>query len=183
MTTLAIPPIRRWSIGAVVAATAVIGVLGLPAALPFGEPYPWIMMPGFSGTGGANTQGVERSTAGFTFSFADGSVTTIDSPALFADSPSSNYETLTARFSPDQTATGHLEDVPATLFPNLHAAARSGVPDADDPQLRAWLWRQARRLFPERQAEAVDVYWQRILIDATGARRVIDSQSVVRFEL
>lgn len=183
MTTLPAPPERRWRIRSLVAATAVIGVLSLPTALLFGEPYPWIMMPGFRGNGGVDNQQVERTTAVFAFRFADGGVVTVDPPALFAKVPSSNYYTLSARFSPDQAPAGRLEHVAAAVFPNLHAAARSGVPDADDLQVRAWLRLQAQRLFPERQAEAVDVFWQRISIDATGARQIIDSFQSARFEL
>lgn len=183
MTTLNAPTEQRWRIRSAIIATAVVGVLGLPAALLVGEPYPWIVMPGFSGAGGVNEQQVERTTAVFAFSFADDSVTMVHPPSLFADVPSSHYATLAARFAPDQAAAAHFEDVVAAVFPNVHAAARSGVPDANDPQVRAWLRRQAQRLFPERQAVAVDVYWQRISIAATGTRRVINSMPSVRFEL
>lgn len=183
MRALRTAHVRRLKVRSLVAATAVVGVLGLPAALLFGEPYPWIMMPWFASTGGFDGEYVECATAAFTFRFTDGASTTIGPPALFATVPSSNHYTLTARFAPHQAAGKRLEHIAAGAFPNLHAAARSGALDTDDPQLRTWLRQQARRLFPGRQPYALDVQWQRISIDASGARSTIESQAPVRFQL
>ena len=183
MTTLTSLPSGRWKIRLLVVVTAVVGVLGLPFAMLFGEPYPWIMMPGFAYTGGFDGEHVEHSTAAFVFRFADGTSTTVDPPALFAPVPSSNYYTLTARFSPDPVEGERFEHIPAAAFPNLHAAARSGMLNADDLQLRTWLRRRAQRLFPGRQPDVVDVSWQRVSIDASGARRTIESRTSMRIKL
>ena len=166
-----------------VAVTAVVGVLGLPFAMLFGEPYPWIMMPGFAYTGGFDGEHVEHSTAAFIFRFADGTSTTVGPPALFGPIPSSNYYTLTARFSANPVDGERFEHTTAAAFPNLRAAARSGTLNADDPQLRKWLRRQARRLFPGRQPDAVDVSWQHVSIDASGTRRTIESRTSMRIKL
>jgi hypothetical protein len=183
VTTLTTPHVDRWKIRSLIAVTAVVGVLGLPVALLFGEPYPWIMMPGFMSAGGFDGERVERATAAFIFRFADGTSATVDPPAMFGTVPGSNYYTLAARFSPHQVRGARLEHIPAALFPNLHGAARSGVPDAADPQLRTWLREQAERLFPGRQPDILEVQWRRVSIDAHGTRRTLESRTSVRFEL
>ena len=183
MTTLISPHVAHRKIRLLVSATAMVGVLGLPAAMLFGEPYPWIMMPGFESTGGYDGERVQRSTAAFVVRFADGSSTTVQPHHLFEDVPRSNHGVLTSRFSPNQRLRGRLEHLPARMLPNIRAATRSGRPDPRDTQLRTWLDEQARRLFPERQPVAVHVRWQTISIDINGLHHVVRSQHSVRFKL
>jgi hypothetical protein len=166
-----------------IAATAVIGVVGLPFAILFGEPYPWIMMPGFASAGGFDGAHVEQSTAAFVFHFPDGTSATVAAPALFASVPRTNYSTLTARFAPARPGGSSPEDLFVRAFPGLHAAERSRALDPDDTELRAWLRGQSARLFPRRRPQAVEVLWQRVAIDKDGRRRIIGSKLSGWFDL
>lgn len=154
-----------------IAGTAVLAVLGVPFALLAGEPYPWLMMPRFPGTGGFEDGRVVVTSAEFEFRFADTPDATILPPsAVFFDVPSSNYGRLASRFSREpRSVPRRVQKVRALLGLGLDPGG--DVLRPDDPRVRSWLVARSRLLFPGRELERVDVVWRRRTFGVDGTVR------------
>lgn len=145
-------------------------MLGVPFALVAGEPYPWLMMPAFPGTGGFENGRVAVTSAEFEFHFADIPDAAVLPPsAVFFDVPSSHYGRLASRFTgrPKSmpTRVGQVRALLGLRPPDVGA----GALQSDDTRVRSWLLDRSRLLFPDREIERVDVVWRRRTFTTYGA--------------
>ena len=106
-------------------ATALLGVLSVPVARLFGEPYPWLSMPGFQGSGGFDGSRVRVLEPVFTFELDDGGARALSAPQLFAEVGGASLRKLASRFDPVPPEPPRLAHrVPAWLFPGFGSARR-----------------------------------------------------------
>jgi hypothetical protein len=131
----------------------------------YGEPYPAIVMPGFSGSGGYRDGRVEIMqyeavfiTEGETFSFPP--------KVLLEEFPDSHHGTiayiaLTPRSESPQTAqrTSRIARLRDAIFPGYGARKTSRDSPENFASLQDWLRGRARALVPGRRVSRVEIRW------------------------
>lgn len=149
-------------------ATAVLGVLAMPLARLFGEPYPWLIMPGFHGSGGFDGRTVRMVEPVFTFHLADRGARGLSAPQLFSDVNSAYVRKLASRFEPPPTSPPRFEHLlPAGLFRGFGHARRHPL-DPHDPELFAWFVGRLRAHYPDAEPVAVTVTLRERVVDEHG---------------
>jgi hypothetical protein len=154
---------------AVLGITLALGVVSVPLARQIGEPYPWLIMPGFEGTGGFDGQVVRITEPTFTFHLRDEATRTLSAPQLFAGVSHSYLPRLAGRFAPVGRPPRFAHLVPTRVFPGYGAGSKPLLPH--DPALLRWFEQRARAYYPDADVLAVTVAQRRRTIDPTGATR------------
>lgn len=149
-------------------ATALLGLASMPLARLFGEPYPWLSMPGFHGNGGFDGSAVRAVEPVFTFRLDDDDTRALSAPQLFADVGSSYVRKLASRFDLEPAGRPRLQHwLPGRLFPGLDHAGREPL-DLHDPELFAWFRRRLQAFYPDAVPVAVTVTFRERMFDARG---------------
>lgn len=152
----------------VLGATALIGVLAMPVSRLFGEPYPWLAMPSFEGTGGFDGRFVRMVEPFFTFHLSDRSARGLSATQLFSGSNSAYRRKLATRFEPTPPEHHRLaRRVPGWLFPGFRHARRHPL-DPHDPALFAWFRARLREHYPSAEPVAVTVSLRERVVDPHG---------------
>ena len=158
----------RRRVFAVLGVTALLGVAAFPLAKLFGEPYPWLIMPGFEGTGGFDGQTVRMVEPTFTFHLDGQRTHTLEAAQVFAGVNRSVWRRLCSRFEPHAQAPPRLAHlIPTTLFPGFGSARRTPL-DAHDRELFAWLSERLRAYDPDARVAAVTVALRERVVDVAG---------------
>jgi hypothetical protein len=167
----------RRRVFAIHAVTALLGLAAFPLAKLLGEPYPWLIMPGFEGNGGFDGQRVRMVEPAFTFhlegsgpgsALADRRTRELSAAQVFADVNRSNVRRLSARFQAHHQAPPRLAHlVPTRLFPGFGSARRTPL-DPHDPELFAWLVARLRAHEPRARVTAVRVAQRERVVDQAG---------------
>ncbi len=173
---------ERRAVRSLIVGTAALGVLGLPFAILFGEPYPWLIMPGFARAAGFDGHDVTLDTAVFEFRFADGGTAVVEPVELFAEADRSHHRRLTERFSPEAEMKYARDRIPTIIFPGHRLASRSGRVPTDDPELLAWFEERSRALFPARELESVTVRWLEQSFVVNGQTTETQTGSTLEFQ-
>jgi hypothetical protein len=128
----------------------------------WGEPYPALMMPRFSGTL-VDSQGDIRITdVACEIFFRDGQVTWLSAHDLLSQVPSAHQGPIMSHmFSPPPVAADHRSprDLKARLFPGRALSHIRGTQKDLDSQTRDWLKRRLRDLYPSQEPKAMTFVW------------------------
>ena len=158
----------RRRVFAIIGLTALLGIGAFPLAKLFGEPYPWLIMPGFEGAGGFDGETVRMVEPTFTFHLDDQTERTLGAAQVFAEVNRASLRRLASRFEPYERAPPRLAYlVPTRLFPGFGIAARTPL-DPHDPELFAWLSARARAYEPGARVAAVTVALRERVVDVAG---------------
>ena len=160
---------RRRVVG-LLRATALLGALALPVVGLFSEPYPWLLMPGFYGTGGFDGETVRMNEPVFSFELSPGGLLELSAPQLFAGVSPSYLRKLSGRFKAQPSKVPILDAlIPSWLFPGFGHARLTPL-DPHDPALFGWFRERLRAFYPEAEPVAVTVRYRERIVDAQGAQ-------------
>ena len=151
--------------------TAALGLAAVPLARQIGEPYPWLIMPGFEGTGGFDGQVVRMIEPTFTFHLRNRETRALTTPQLFAGVSHSYLPRLAGRFAPVGAPPRFAHLVPTRLFPGYGPLRKRPLTE-HDPALFHWFQQRARAYYPDADVVAVTVAHQQRTIDLAGTTRI-----------
>lgn len=126
-----------------------------------GEPYPGIIMPGFSGSGGyaGGRVTIDRMEAVLVHS---GGETAVSQRRLLAGYPDSHHNHISRLFLSLPTARPRpLRDRLRRVFPGLAAGETERAAGVIDPSLCAWARGRAAELVPDAAVRWMEIRWSR----------------------
>jgi hypothetical protein len=140
----------------------------------FGEPYPAVTMPSFSGSG-AYRDGVVSFRNYEAVFIAEGREFPVAPEVLLAEFPDSHHGTIARNVlrpggepavrTGERSRMGRLRDA---VFPGLEAWRSAGSTGEKNASLRSWLRRRALAVVPDHQVSRVELRWYRESVRLEG---------------
>jgi hypothetical protein len=134
----------------------------------FGEPYPALTMPTFSGSSGYRDGAVEMTqydavfiSAGQEFSFTPNELLA-DFPDGHRAAIAANALRPTSDAAPTPTKASRIRRIQETIFPGFAAGNLSRNSAENKASLRAWLRERAESLVPGRPVSRAEIRWYRV---------------------
>jgi hypothetical protein len=153
-----------------------------------GEPYPALMMPGFSGTGGYQDGQVQTRRLEAVFVTAEGEAIAFTQRDLLSDFPDDYHDTIARSFLsplPDgATSSSALSSRPGRrrlqyrIFPGMQAGRLNRTSADNIGSLRVWILRRAHTLVPGRNIDRVEFRWYRDTFQNNSGQWVIQRQPI-----
>ena len=153
-----------------------------------GEPYPFVRMPAFQGTGGYQDGTVKFLKASVDFVDADGTRHPSSLGTVLEDFKRASHPTIarlclqpeevTAEFqrmeSRRVTFSPKISDTLLAWFPGYHYAERHGDRPEINDSLRKWFTERAAVLFPEDHIENVEIHWDLVTFTVNSESRPVE---------
>jgi hypothetical protein len=148
----------------------IVGLLAVQCAVVhfFGEPYPALTMPTFSGSGGYRDSAVEMTrynavfiSAGQEFSFTPNQLLA-EFPDGHRAAIAANALRPTSNALPGPTNASRIRRIQATIFPGFAAGNLSRNSAANKASLQTWLRGRAENLVPGRPVSRAEIRWYRV---------------------
>jgi hypothetical protein len=140
----------------------------------FGEAYPLLQLPQFSGTMNDADGNIRLDTVAVEVLFADNSTTRFSQHVLLSPVPSAFHDSIMKHmFGPVSgravtPVNGRWQRTKAFLFPGLLAARARDTATEIDPDTKAWLHRRILELYPAKEPAKVSFVWQTDVYHKTG---------------
>jgi hypothetical protein len=158
-------------------------ILQYAIAAKFGEPYPALIMPGFSGTLVDREGNIRTTNVKCEVRFQDGSRALLSPQVLLAAAPTSNRLPIMAQMFSEPA--GAAEPWPPTTFKARLSRGRtlSRVRHTQkqlDGQTLQWLKQRFHDIFPARDVVAATFLWYEDVFNVTGASPIASMPTGLR---
>jgi hypothetical protein len=146
----------------------------------YGEPYPALILPPFSGTMQDQDGNIRFRNVNCKVTFQDGGVGWTSAYALLAQAPSSQHGAIMNHMfgPPDPEAHESGSSLKARLFPGRAISHLRQSQKKLDPQTEEWLQRRMQELYPSRTVTAVAFVWYDDTFRITGSASGITENEV-----
>src|SRR6202171_4287508 len=148
----------------------------------FGEPYPALIMPNFSGTKVDHNGTIRFSDVKCKVLFQDGRVGWASAHDLLSPAPSSQHTAIMEHmFSPPPATTVQLpHTLKSRLFPGRTLSYVRGTQKELDPQTKEWLKRRIQVLYPAGEPKVITFIWYEDVFNVNRATPTITEPTGVR---
>ena len=153
---------QKWAIKLVFAAVLLWQIPQYVITAKFGEPYPALSMPSFTGTLTDASGNIRFASVKCEVFFESGRLAWVSPHALLSQVPdSSRYPIMAHMFSPPPAAANQVQTqtLKALLFPGRTLSRIRGQQKEVDPQTKAWLMRRLQVLYPSEIPKAATFVW------------------------
>ena len=166
---------RGWVRLAFAAAACLWGVQAALIGAGLGEPYPGIIMPGFTGPGGHSGRSVELTRLEAVFVANTGERRSVSQRTLLAEFPDSHHGSMAGSFlaPPGPAKPPRLQKwLRRHLLPGLAAGQTDRTAPCSRRSLREWARSRGAVLFPGAALDRVEFRWHRdTFVDGVAVRR------------